>query len=75
MNEKEIQEVNTLISRLKPGRYELSEIYGEKWSEIKSPTSMGKRFKNAVVDGKIQGVKFDTRKTDNHSMYLLEMVK
>lgn len=72
MNEKELHEINVLISKVKPGRYELSEIFGEKWCEIKSPTSMGKRFKKAVLDGKIQGVKFDAKKTDNHSRYLLE---
>lgn len=67
---KELEIAQELIDKLIPGcEYELKDIYGEKWSEIVSPTTFGKRFKKSVVTNSLAKIVYFNRKLDNHCIY------
>ena len=71
MNSKEFEKAVFLVANKKPGEYELKEIYGTEWCKVESPQKFGKEFKKFVQDGKISGIRFVKRKTDNHSTYVI----
>jgi Domain of unknown function (DUF1413) len=72
LNHEELVEAQSLITNLTVGvRYKLKEIYGQKWINVKSPTTFGKRFKQSVLNGKVLGLQFEYTKSDNHTIYTL----
>lgn len=69
LTDHEILDIIKRIASLKSGYYELKDIFGDDWSEIRSPTSFGKRFKNTVKMSKFTNIKFAGIETDNHNLY------
>ena len=60
------------LMKLKSGQFTLMDIFGDKWSDVKNPNVVGKIFKRMVLNGNFPGVKFNDKKTNNHSTYILE---
>ncbi|WP_213069379.1 hypothetical protein [Methylomicrobium album] len=58
MNNSEIIVAQSLIDSLSVGDKKcLKEIYGDKWNDILEPNVFGKKFKEAVLNNKLKGVK------------------
>jgi len=74
---KELEKLNVdvdfLIKQIKQlevgKKKELKKIYGERWSKIKYPTKVGKKFKQLVINNKFTNLKFDNTRSDNHAAY------
>jgi hypothetical protein len=71
LEQSKISEAQSLINNLTPGEYELSQIYGDKWSEINSPTIFGKKFKESVIEGLLSGISHSRVESDNHNRYTI----
>lgn len=57
MNGFDLVKAQVMIDRLPVNsRACLSEIYGDEWSQIKSPTSFGKIFKKAVENKELNRI-------------------
>lgn len=69
LTQHEMQDIKERIASMKPGYYEVRDIFGDDWSMIKSPTSFGKKFKKSVSMNLISNVKIVRTKTDNHKFY------
>jgi len=51
------------------GKFTLKKMYGDRWSEIVSPTNFGRRFKHSVILGEVPRVTLWDKKSDNHLTY------
>lgn len=65
----EISEAERMLSAAEPGVYELRALYGSRWTNVQSPTTFGKRFKQAVQESRLKNIRFATTATDNHAIY------
>jgi hypothetical protein len=65
----EIAEAQCVILTAEAGVYELKALYGSEWDNVQSPTTFGKRFKEAVRKGRLEHIRFATTATDNHAIY------
>jgi hypothetical protein len=57
------------ISELPPGQYLIGQIYGECWEAIPRHTKLGPVFKDAVTSGRLKGIRWVERKSDNNHLY------
>lgn len=58
MNNSEILEAQELIDGLLVGDKKcLKEIYADKWDSILHPNDFGKKFKDAVLNNQLSGIK------------------
>ena len=71
LSSDETANAQTMINRKGQGTYELTEIYGSYWSNIKNPTTFGKKFKKTVHNGNLQNIKLCSLKSNNHHVYEL----
>ena len=69
LSDIEFNHLKTLIEKIPPGKYKLKDLYGDKWMDMKSPTTFGKKFKNAVIARNFPTVTFENRDDENHSIY------
>lgn len=65
----EIAEAERLIRAAEPGIYELKALYGSRWANVQSPTTFGKRFKQAVQESRLKNIRFANTASDNHAIY------
>jgi hypothetical protein len=49
---------------------ELSEIIGENWNNITSPTVFGKEVKKLVSEGQYPNIRNIDKQSDNHNTYI-----
>lgn len=66
---EELKQAQRLILAASPGVYAVKDLYGQEWAEVNSPTTFGKRFKQAVVRGQLEGIRYDSTRGDNHKLY------
>lgn len=58
MDQSEIKLAQGLINNLSKGDKKcLTELYGIHWNSISNPTKFGKKFKKAVENGQLNGIK------------------
>jgi hypothetical protein len=69
LNQDEISYAQSRIDRLPAGFYEVSQIYGDSWDSITSPTTFGRKFKATVISGYLLRIAARERKSNNHSPY------
>lgn len=69
LNSAELQFVQSKINQLPTGRYELSDIIADDWSNIDCPNEYGKLFRRAISAGRLKSIKPDGRKSNNHLVY------
>jgi len=60
------------LLRLGSGKFTLMKICGDSWSKVKKPNVTGRVFKKMVLNGFFPKVKFEDKKTNNHSTYIVE---
>ena len=68
----EMKIIQESLLKLESGKFTLMSIFGDKWSSVKNPNVTGKAFKKMVLNGNFPGVNFESKKTNNHSTYVLE---
>ena len=72
-NTEMIKIAQALINKKSEGTYKLSEIYGEKWEKVESPTSFGRYFKKKVCACELKNIQLhpepDTKTVQNHHLY------
>lgn len=73
LNDAEVDKIKSLLKNIKPGCYELKEIYGDNWQKIDKSKRLilGKKFKKSVINKKFNDVIFDARRADNHAIYFV----
>lgn len=49
--------------------YEIEQIYGQFWEAIPNPTTFGRWFKRAVIDGRLKNIEWVRRSGENHQIY------
>ena len=69
--EFELETVRHWIRKMKPGRYELSQLLGDLWTIVRRKRWFGKPFKAAVLAGKIPGVRLIGKKSNRRLEYEL----
>lgn len=69
LTKAEVEVAQSLINRRFPGEWELSDIYGDEWELIASPTSFGFLFKDAVVNGVLKNIEYVRTESNNHAIY------
>ena len=70
LTDKELLDAIDLISKMSASsHYELQDIYRDRWVDVESPTTFGKRFKNSVLLGDLVGVEFVKIYSNNNSIY------
>lgn len=69
LNAEELKQAQRLISAAAPGVYELKTLFGAEWSAVASPTSFGKRFRQAVLARQLKNICPDSTRGDNHKLY------
>ncbi len=57
------------IDDLDAGQYLVGDIYGEYWDSIPNHTGFGPQFKEAVLGGKLKGIRWVERRSDNNQPY------
>jgi hypothetical protein len=57
------------INELPAGEYVIGEIYGEFWDSVPNHTGLGPIFKAAVERGRLHGIEWVERKTNNNQLY------
>ena len=67
----ELETVRDWIRKMKPGRYELSQLLGDLWTIVRRKRWFGKPFKAAVLAGKIPGVRLIGKKSNRCLEYEL----
>jgi len=72
LTQTEVENAQSIIDKHQPGSYELKALYGEKWQHVESPTSFGKKFKNAVASKLLKYIEHDSLRTDNHNIYKIQ---
>jgi len=69
LDDDEIAMAQNKINACVQGNYLLKEIFGDLWAKIPSRNSFGRRFKNAVCDGRLSRISHLTTKSNNHNVY------
>lgn len=65
----ELEFVRRIIASRPDGEYDLKGLFGAEWQFIQSPTTFGRKFKAAVLSGRLPQVSHVSIRTDNHNMY------
>ena len=68
LNEDELLEAQALIRNAAPGKYTLRKLYGPLWT-TKVPTTFGDLFIESVRSGRLSGISFVRKKSNNSSEY------
>ncbi len=72
LTQTEIENAQSIIDKHPPGSYELKALYGKEWQHVASPTSFGKKFKNAVASNLLKHIEHDSLRGDNHNIYRIQ---
>ncbi|WP_380783482.1 DUF1413 domain-containing protein [Sphingomonas sp. R86520] len=71
LDDSELELAQNLINDCAAGQYEVEDIYREFWEAIPHRTTFGRRFKKAVIGGKLRGIRWMHRSSENHQVYEL----
>jgi hypothetical protein len=56
------------INEMPSGQVLIGDIYGEYWDSVPNHTKLGIKFKDAVLSGRLRGIKWIERRTDNNQL-------
>ncbi|MBK7052071.1 MAG: DUF1413 domain-containing protein [Rhodoferax sp.] len=74
LTELELDIAKKVLAKTPSGQYKLEELYGDLWSNNKSPTTFGKRFKKSVLAGHLQNIALVEKDGDNAWIYRVNRI-
>lgn len=71
LSTKEILQAQTKINAMPAGIYEVSDIFGDEWTDIPSPSVYGQQFLGSVIRCRFKRIRHHGRRSNNHQIYLI----
>lgn len=74
LTEQELATAKAVLAKTPSGQYKLKKLYGDLWNNNKPVTTFGKRFKESVLAGHLQGVSPVEKDGDNAWFYNVNQI-
>jgi len=71
LSPEEVPIVQSRIDCLSPGIYEVSEIHGDNWAQVPNRYGYGRRFRQSVMRGDLDHIRYHDRTETNHRRYAI----